>query len=445
VRRLLEVDYAQESSTLNTVSTTKRPSFIFWCFQNHPFVVFVVWKFWNFVVCEFTSMGCMCSVPAVKDSERKGCSVKSLSSGALSVKSMFRRKPSEKDCEIPPDPAIPIRDLFMLASETTQCYFKNSVDPVLLTAIIIIESSGDPRFRQWRSDFEEWAHGLGQMLYSTADYLFKMGYTAFDIQHEEDLYDSKVAMYFTCAYLDYLSKETDESNEEFLVKAYHKGPDCAQEASLELWDVYLKAASQILRLKSAMNCEDLDLQHIHIVQPGENLNIIARICSLAPEIIMRANPDIKEGTPWQTGDCIEIPIQRILPRLYAVKAGDNLDSIARRHDVSPLRLLRSNVDIKTPDCLRQGWVLSIPGLKGTSTEVSFKTDLISAGLEDGPFVFSQKPLECELEAEMNHRSFRRHCRSLSRDYIRQSRRSYKNVATSAIGKLLGVSKRKLHE
>eukprot|EP00210_Caulerpa_lentillifera_P009132 g8706.t1 len=385
-------------------------------------------------------MGCMCSVPAVKYSERKGCStVKSFSSGAVSVKSMFRRRPLEKNSEVPPDPTIPIQDLFILASEISEQYFKNSVNPVLLTAIVVIESSGDPKLKQWKCQYEAWAYGLGQMLFSTANELVQNGYTAFKLKSEQDLYDSKAALYFTAAYLDYLSKQNLESSEEFLVKAYHRGPKHAQEASLELWDIYLKASSQLIRLKTAMNCENHELENIHIVQPGENLKIIARICGIAPEDIIGANPDVKETNSLQTGDCIEIPVQNILPRLYAVKKGDSIDSIAHRHDISTFRLIKFNADIKTPDSLRQGWILSIPGLKGESVVTGMKTDLISAGLEDGPFVQCPRTVQCDLDTEdedINSALGGQHQSGFSPDYFRQR---YRVGASSSIGKLFGVS------
>lgn len=45
--------------------------------------------------------------------------------------------------------------------------------------------------------------------------------------------------------------------------------------------------------------------------------------------ILEVNPDIKEGETLQAGDCIEIPVKHILPRLYVVKASDSMASIAR--------------------------------------------------------------------------------------------------------------------
>eukprot|EP00210_Caulerpa_lentillifera_P009486 g9046.t1 len=398
-------------------------------------------------------MGCMCSVPTVKDSERRGCSVnKSLSSSPVSTTSMSQRRPSEKDSETP-GLVMSIEELFTLATETTEQFFKTTVESVMLTAIIIVESSGDTVLTQWRDDFEEMAYGLGQMLYSTAQNLFHSGYTVYNLSNEQDLYEPKVAMYFAGAYLEYLSKENPESSGEFLVKAYHNGMGYyTNEMSLELWKLYSRASSQLFRLKTAMNCEEYELKNIHIVQPGENLNIIAKICRLDLEDILQCNPDLKEANSVQTGDCIELPVQKSLPRLYAVKTGDTLDSIAYKHDVSPIRLLKSNVEIKSLGCLKQGWVLSVPGLKGTSTNGGggggLGHDIMNTGMEDGPFVLSTTAVvfeeeEEEEEEEIMSPELSQNCSSFSRDYFRRCKGSRNGTTScSSIGKLIsGIRKR----
>jgi len=104
--------------------------------------------------------------------------------------------------------------------------------------------------------------------------------------------------------------------------------------------------------------------------------------------ILDANPDVRDVDSIQIGDCIEIPVKKILPRLYAFKSGDTIAGIARRHDVSLARLLSANADIKNPSMIKPGWLLSVPGLKGSSSDGRARCDLISAGIEDGPFFLS---------------------------------------------------------
>ena len=232
-----------------------------------------------------------------------------------------------------------------------------------------------------------------QMLLSTAEFLVDSGYSDYDPKHPEDLNDPSVALYFVCAYVDYLSKlEVIGKCEEYIVKGYHNGSIRMEETPEEVWDVYLKARSQLLRLKSAMRSSE-PYQIIHVVQPGEDLESIGRICGISAEAIMKANPDIKEMDCIQSGDCIEIPVDRLLPRLYAVKTGDKLTSIARRHDVSLFRLLNANADVKNPSSVKPGWVLTIPGLRGSSTDRCVRNGLIACGIEDGPF-FRPSFAEC---------------------------------------------------
>lgn len=226
------------------------------------------------------------------------------------------------------------------------------------------------------------------MLPSTAQFLIESGYSKHPIYKPEDLFDPKIALYFVCAYVDYLIKQRiTGKNEEFLIKAYHNGSLHMKDVPQSIWDVYLKAKSQLLRLNDALTSPE-SKEIIHVVQPGETFEVIGRICGVSVEAIMEVNPDVKDIHSIQTGDCIEIPVKKLLPRLYAVKAGDSLATIARNHDVSLFRLLNANSDLKNPSSLTTGWLLSIPGLKGNSAELNRRKDLISARIEDEPFFLS---------------------------------------------------------
>lgn len=222
---------------------------------------------------------------------------------------------------------------------------------------------------------------------STTQFLKDAGHTKHQLDRPEDLFNPTVALYFVCAYIDCLTKhKTAGKSEEFIVKGYHNGSMRADETPPEIWDIYLKARSQLLRLRNAMATSN-DEEIIHVVQSGETLEGIGRICGVSVQAILDVNPDVKDDAV-QAGDCIEIPVKKILPRLYAVKAGDTVAAIARRHDVSLVRLLGANADIKNPSLIKPGWLLSIPGLKGHSSDGRVRSDLISAAIEDGPFFLS---------------------------------------------------------
>jgi len=341
----------------------------------------------------------------------------------VSLKSTSRQLSLDRRGLEIPEGVLSVQDLFLLAVEITEQYFKTTVEPVLLTAVVVVESSGDPVLKQWREDLQQLTFGLGQIPLSTAQALVQAGYSIFE---EQDILQPRVGMYFAAAYIDFLSKQNPGVNEEVLVKAYHNGPGTSPldstSTSLELWRTYSQASSQLERLKTAMLCQSSDLETIHIVQRGESLNSIARICGLDPKDILQCNPDIDQTHPVESGDCIELPVETLLPRFYAVKTGDSLEGIARQHNVSTLRLIKSNIEIKSLSRLRQGWILSLPGLKGPSTSSMDTTgarnqDLVSIEVEDGPFVLSN--ISQGIQDEEMCRSFRQICNSnFSRDHFR---------------------------
>ncbi len=50
--------------------------------------------------------------------------------------------------------------------------------------------------------------------------------------------------------------------------------------------------------------------------------------------------------------------------LHTVRAGETIGSIARQYQVQPHDILRSNRQIRDPDRLQAGMLLSIPGQQG---------------------------------------------------------------------------------
>lgn len=231
------------------------------------------------------------------------------------------------------------------------------------------------------------------MLFSTAQFLHASGYRRHQVSKVKSLHNPEVSLYFAGAYLKYLSESKGEKrSEEFIVRAYCGGlkGDVDEEATDEAWRIYLRAKQQLGKLEEVIQQaeEEVEEPTIHVVQSGETLPLISRICGTTVENILEANPDIKNADLIRQGDCIEIPVKMLLPRLYAVRTTDTLASIARRHDVSLLRLLKANPEIKNPNHLKPGWVLSIPGLMGASLDGRDhcnRGDLISASVDSGPF------------------------------------------------------------
>ena len=114
--------------------------------------------------------------------------------------------------------------------------------------------------------------------------------------------------------------------------------------------------------------------------------MLLQVCGTTVASVLKANPEIKNADGVRAGDCIEIPVKHVLPRFYVVQPGDTMALIAQRYDVSLMRLLKLNSGVKSTPNIQPGWVVSIPGLRGTSCEevdAFGRTDLISASVDEG--------------------------------------------------------------
>ncbi len=143
--------------------------------------------------------------------------------GFLSIKAGMR-----KDSRLLPD------DLKLKVDRTI---WKNNfnVNADMATAIAIIESGDvdNPELgvNIYASRFElhilDTSTGVMQTLLSTATWLAKdMGYNRYGIPTAEDLYNPDKAIYFGCAYLDWLASWKGQArSEEWIVQSYNAGPN----------------------------------------------------------------------------------------------------------------------------------------------------------------------------------------------------------------------------
>ncbi len=100
---------------------------------------------------------------------------------------------------------------------------------------------------------------------------------------------------------------------------------------------------------------------VYVVQAGDNVSKIAAKFGLRPETILWSNPELET---WP--DYIVIGQELFLPPLdgayHEVKAGETLDSIAKRYSVDPLVIIESELNVLTePYNLQVGQRLMIPG------------------------------------------------------------------------------------
>jgi LysM repeat protein len=84
---------------------------------------------------------------------------------------------------------------------------------------------------------------------------------------------------------------------------------------------------------------------IHIVQPHENMDIIAQKYQTTIAFIKSWNPQISENL--STGDKLTIWRQTNGKTFYIVKLGDSFNQIAKMHHISPMYLSRLNPHIRT--------------------------------------------------------------------------------------------------
>ena len=89
-------------------------------------------------------------------------------------------------------------EVLAIANKTLETSALIQVDAVIMAAIALVESSGDPKAFRYEPHLAEASAGLTQVLMSTAKWLASdMGYSEFgQPKDEEDLYNPQAAMYF---------------------------------------------------------------------------------------------------------------------------------------------------------------------------------------------------------------------------------------------------------
>lgn len=157
------------------------------------------------------------------------------------------------------------------------------VSPKVLAAIALIESGGAVDAMKWEEHLGESRHGLCQMLFSTAGFLFFLGHKRYSVSKPKSLHIPRVALYFGAAYLEHLSNlNCEKQDEEYIIRCYFGSPnDSCEDSTDDAWDKYVRARKQLEILEEAM-CqeeEEIDEPKIHVLQEGETLSQISRVSS----------------------------------------------------------------------------------------------------------------------------------------------------------------------
>eukprot|EP00898_Chlorokybus_atmophyticus_P001738 jgi/Chlat1/2565/Chrsp175S02400 len=151
---------------------------------------------------------------------------------------MYTPSTKQQPCHLqPPNPTHKL-----LAEETIRRHFPHAgLDAKMLRAVAIVESGAHVLAHRRESNGEA-SVGLMQTLVSTASWLARdMGYRAFGIPKEQDLYDPYVSMYYGAAFLLWLSTYNgSKRSQEFIVRGYNGGPGGVQlSQTARYWNKYL--------------------------------------------------------------------------------------------------------------------------------------------------------------------------------------------------------------
>ena len=87
---------------------------------------------------------------------------------------------------------------------------------------------------------------------------------------------------------------------------------------------------------------------------------IAEKFGVSLNALIAANPQIKNPDLIYTGDVLSIPTKPSQVKKYTVVAGDTMSGIAAKFGVSLSALVAANPQIKNPDLIYAGQVLTIP-------------------------------------------------------------------------------------
>ena len=126
----------------------------------------------------------------------------------------------------------------------------SDVDPIMIQAMIKIESNNNPLAARYEPHLGEASLGLMQVLPSTAKWLASdMGYTYYGrIIKDDQLLEPEIAVYFGAAFVDWLKTWKGKTrSEQWIVESYNGGPNNSNSQTQNHWRKYQEAKAKILR------------------------------------------------------------------------------------------------------------------------------------------------------------------------------------------------------
>ncbi len=124
----------------------------------------------------------------------------------------------------------------------------SGVDPIMVQAMIQIESNYNPVAMRWEEHKGEASIGLMQILPSTARWLAKdMGYSLHGREIKpDDLLNPEINIYIGASFIKWLSTYKGvRRSEKWIVQSYNGGPNRENSQTLNHYQKYLKAKAEI--------------------------------------------------------------------------------------------------------------------------------------------------------------------------------------------------------
>eukprot|EP01026_Neomeris_dumetosa_P068331 TRINITY_DN6688_c0_g2_i1.p1 TRINITY_DN6688_c0_g2~~TRINITY_DN6688_c0_g2_i1.p1 ORF type:complete len:382 (+),score=21.56 TRINITY_DN6688_c0_g2_i1:228-1373(+) len=284
------------------------------------------------------------------------------------------------------------QDILRLAKEVIMKYFDGDIDPVVLSTLAIVESRGCPNLVNTDRDSSLTRVGLCQLSMFRCQQIYKeREFNCFGEPTISNLKDPKISLYFGAARVWMLQRQGGQKHDEEFVVRHFRADKRKQFSDLTnmqlLWQRYClsrrKMASLYRAIQRTEKCEvnDKYKEVMHVIREGENVKKIANMCMIEVADIMAQNKKVVSPEFFRPGDCISIPIQKSIPRLYVARRGESISSIAHRNSLTLGRLLKANPDVVESDVTFHGQLLRIPGIRGDSqSSMTFGTNPCDSGM-----------------------------------------------------------------
>jgi soluble lytic murein transglycosylase-like protein len=171
-----------------------------------------------------------------------------VAAGAVAVARAFSVAVEERRANLAGAPyQLTIGQIYALAEALRARYWQD-VDPVMLTTMAVIESSGRPGAIRAEPHIGDASIGLMQTLYGTARWLHDdMGYRAYSLPNPDALMDPQVSVYFGGSYVAWLSNwKGIRRTEQWIVESYNGGPNNSNSGTRNHWRKYQDAKARVL-------------------------------------------------------------------------------------------------------------------------------------------------------------------------------------------------------